>query len=313
MPNEKADQNDVTFEDGTEGSTVGYIKAGQTESPKSDEYPDSPEGDDEGGEFLDDHEDDEFEEEEDSDDEGEEPDESKVDGEALQKMYLTKFRELSKQREKVELMDEIQKNPEKMIPWLAEKLGVEIGAPSKENEGGDDFKIEPPDMSNLQPKQNEDMLDFMNRALATGFQQMMSQLPKAVQTAVSKSLPKQRTEKEPLFSQDQQESGAQKTQKAIEALDKTHEDWPLFEDDMIAALREDPTLIDDPEKLYKAGRKRSGLFGKRKQSKSSRERKRFSSGVRGGGLRKGSRGGRKVVSFNDAWDQALKDTRKRNR
>lgn len=307
----KGDQEDVTMDDGTEGSNVGYLVPGQMESEASEEEPAKKDKVDDDEDLKDEEEEDlDDDDEEESDDEEEEPGELEAQRKSLERDYTTKYRELSKKRGMIQMMEKIQKNPEEMIPWLAEQFGVDLptGVSEEGEKGEGGLKFEVPDVSDIQPGNDELMPAYINRVLAKSMKGIMEQIPKAVAAGMKKGQPKAGKKNVTLPGMEMDEDPVAK---ALKALDKKHEDWPLYEDDMIEVLKKKPELIEDPTKLYEEGKKRSGLFGRGTKRKAAKAKKtqRMSSGMRGSGKRKTQKKG-KIMSFDDAWERAKVDASK---
>ncbi len=307
MGNKYGDSGDLTMDDGTEGSGVGYLTPGQMVSEASEEKLDEDEGDDkdkdssEEGELLDDDEDD-------SDEDDDEPDELEERRKALEKNWTEKYRQLSRKSGMIRMMERVQENPEEGIPWLAEQFGIDIldlvPDSKKDVRNDEDFKL--PDLSGIQPGKDEMMPDFMKRLVSESIGQVAKQLPSMIKSSAPKPERRSRSSnrKEPFGERDRL------IDDAIAHLDKRHEDWVLYEDDMVGVLKEKPELIEDPSKLYKEAKEKSGLFAKRAASKEKKERRRVSSGMRGTGKRKTSSKG-KVMNMNEAWNRAKQDVSRR--
>lgn len=301
-------QEQVTFTDGTEGSTQGYLTPDQMESVKSEEKPDEEDDQvEEDDQDVDkDEEDDPDVDKTDSKDKTDKPDGLEARTKALEKQYTTKFRELSKKRGMIQMMERIQANPEEMIPWMAEKFGVPMGKKSTEKES-DEVEFDAPNLSGMEPNKDESMPAYINRVFAEGMKGLITQIPKAIASGMKTSMPTQQgTRNAPPGGPLENDP----IEKALKFLDKNHDDWPLYEDDMITVLKEKPELIEDPAALYKEGKQRSGVFEKRAKSKAKKVTKRFSTGMRGTGKRGTSKKG-KIASFNDAWEQAKVDVNRR--
>jgi hypothetical protein len=301
-------QESLDMDDGTEGSTLGYLKPGQLESKESEEHSEEGEAgeeedvdEEEGDEFLDEA------DEEDSEEDEDQPDELEARRKALEKDFTSKYREISKKRGMIQMMERIQANPEEMIPWLAEQFGVPWSGGAAESKD-DGIKLELPDLSGLNPGQDEMMPAYINRVFQQGMKSLMEQLPAAIAKGVGSGTGKPKGRKMPPgFMQESEDPIGD----AIKALDNDHEDWPLYEDDMVAVLKEKPELINKPGELYKEGKKRSGLFAKRAVSKAKKAKtKKFATGMRGSG-KKRTRKSSRVMNFNDAWERAKVDAIRR--
>jgi hypothetical protein len=280
------------------------------ESELPEEKPAKKEVDDDEDLNKDDEDDLDDEDEEESEGDEEEPDELEAQRKSLERDYTTKYRELSKKRGMIQMMEKIQKNPEEMIPWLAEQFGVALpsGSSDEGGKGEGDFKFEVPEASDLQPGQDEAMPAYINRVMAKNMASLFEQLPKVIAGSMKQAQPKT-AKKKVLPGLDMDEDPVSK---ALKALDKEHEDWPLYEDDMIEVLKKKPELIEDPTKLYEEGKKRSGLFGKggKREAAKAKKTERMSSGMRGSGKRKTRKKG-KIMNFDDAWNRAKLDVSKR--
>jgi hypothetical protein len=299
----KGQNEDPISDDGTEGSTTGYMTAGQMKSESVKRNPDTDKGEnkpDDDDEFDDDEEDLEGD-----DDKSEKL--SKREKE-LQKAYTTKFRELSKKRGMIQMMEQIQEDPQNMIPWLAEKLGVKLVKEGTTKEK-DEVKFETPDLSAVQPGENETMPAYINRVFTAGMKGLVDQIPKAI-AAGMKGSSQVAAKREPLFPKE--DKNADSIQDAIKELDEKHDDWPLYEDEMVKVLKDKPSLISDPEKLYAEAKKSSNLFTlTREKSKAKKlENRKFSTGSRGSGKRQTQKKG-KVMNFAESWERAKQDVVRR--
>jgi hypothetical protein len=161
----------------------------------------------------------------------------------------------------------------------------------------------------MEPNKDESMPAYINRVFAEGMKGLMTQIPKAIASGMKSSMPaQQRGRNAPPGGPLQDDP----IEKALKYLNDNYDDWPIYEDDMIAVLKEKPELIDDPKALYKEGKEKSGLLEKRAKSKAKKEKgKQFSTGMRGTGKRSTKSKKGKIMNFNDSWEQAKVDVSKR--
>ncbi|MHC1625553.1 MAG: hypothetical protein ACXQS2_06090 [Methermicoccaceae archaeon] len=297
------EEREEAWSDGSEGSTVGYrLPGNEEESPKFDEEPDkeASEEEDEGGEEVsEEDEDDELGDEEEEDEEALPKVSKELEKERKQllKTYTQKMQELSRVRLKANLVDAIERDPERTLRYLADRFGVSLGEEKKKEEE----EIKFPDLGQVQPKKDEDFATYLQRLMATGF----SSIPDIVRQAVKKEL-------KPMTSGHSETRAAEeRIYGTINYLNSKYKDWGMYEDVMADLVMKHPTLADDPDELYKMAKMLGGA--KRDRSRATKESAKSKKGKmkRGSGKVKVSGPKGKLYSFDEAWERAKHDLKAR--
>lgn len=291
-------------------ATTGYMRYGgeeessqDLEKSDKDEDPNKDIKDDEEGDEKDSKDDDE-EEPEDDEEEGEE-DSSKWSPELqkeykkLQRVFTEKFKDIGAIRLKANLVDAIEKNPAQAIPELARRYGIDLGPrPSSEKKKPKEFKI-----ANLEVHKDEDFPSYMQRTMQTNFEALAEYMKENISAAAPAEKKSFRTEN----SQDSE----RRVRESLTYLDGKYADWGMYEEKMISLLGQHPSYMDDLDSLYRTAKALSG--GSRNlaaNKKNKKRKKKTSSGKRPSGTVVADSKG-KLMSFNEAWSRAKRDTSKK--
>ena len=129
----------------------------------------------------------------------------------MQRAFGRKTEELSGGRDKIRQYDEFMKNPVETMRQLAQQYGYQMVQGQPQDQDGKSKSFE---------NWDEVMVEAERR--------VMEKL-------------------QPVFG----EMRDMKKQNVKQALDSSHPDWKTYEDDMMETLRAHPTLVNDPDLLYR--------------------------------------------------------------
>lgn len=310
---DEAKETEIDF-GGEEGATTGYRRFG--EDYESEEEPTGSEGEPEEETTDEDSEEepkDEDSEGEPGEEEGEEeievdfklPEVSKeLEGERkqMQKLVSDRLKSVGGLRIKAQLVDAIDQNPEQMIPYLAERYGIDLGQPTSSDEGGGEIKYE---TVNIEPKENENLHEYLNRVNEANFNQIFKAIGKLVQQP--KAAPKRAPKR---AAQGGAVGGETALQTAIDHLDKTYPDWGIYEDRMVELVMKHRSLLNDPDELYKLAKGSSANISDASKAKRVAKKKgKGKTSERPGKVVKIRSAKGKIMSVAEAWDRAKQDLR----
>lgn len=298
-----------SLSDGTEGSTVGYLNVGSIEKESSEE---SEQPDEEPGEA----EEEEPEGEEESDEEEEELEDDKEPeskGEMRQADYTRKTQQLALQKRMANLAIAIDRDPAKMIPWLAEHYGIAVAPQAEAPE------VAKPDEGlslDMKVKANEELPDYLARVLGDGFGEILKivkQTGAQAPTGQPPQKPAAQGAKAPWETADDVDIAA-KIQGAMKYLDEAYRDWHAYEDEMVELIEgpKGTMYVNNVDVLYKDAKAKSGVPAVRAAARSKKvagKVKKFTTGARGSGPKAtGAKG--KIMTADEAWDRAVRDVTK---
>lgn len=301
--------------DAEEGTNIGYrmpafevdegseeVSTGGTEKPEEEAQEGEVVSDTEGEQPGED------EGEEPTGEEGEEetylveevPKELEEERKQLHRVYMGRLKELAGVRSKAALIDQINQDPERVLPELARRFGVQLGEQGgQEDKSTGAPKFEP--KVNQQPGPDESMAAYIQRLIS----ESISGLPEFIQQSITHATrglqaPQQAGAQRPsgpiTVSQDQ----------VIQYLDANHSDWPMYEKEMVELVTKYPGYAANPADLYKqakanheAGKTASAKVAKKQQGKKgvARAKPRKATSARPKGR----------TTFDEAWDAAKKD------
>ncbi len=187
---------------------------------------------------------------------------------ALQGHLVQLSKDLGEARYKAELVDRLFADPETVLREAGRMFGFEIkpvqamAEPTKPQPKADDFKT--------LPEYVDALIEW--RMTQTGKAPGPAKPPKEVQAAQSQALQAQRSAK---------------VERVISYLGEKFPDWGVYEPEISALARQDPRLLDQPDRLYQTGKaQRLAARGKEKSHRVAEMRKaggeHFATGERGG-------------------------------
>jgi len=300
-PIEPAD--DLEF--GESGATTGFRTFGEEFSKEEEPSPSEGEPEDEGTKDDEGAEEEPGEEEDEGEPGDEEPEEEhglpKVSKELeeernnLLRMVSDKMKGVGALKIKAQLVDAIHENPEETIKMLADRYGIDFGKGEEEpSEISFDFTSQ-----DVAPQKDEELHSYVGRLVQANLLPVVDSIKKLVKGGTPKPAAKGKVPGA---------AGEETMAIALKHLDDNYTDWGLYEDRMVALVTKHPSLMNDPDELYKMAKATSANI--RDVSKQKRvAKKKAKSGERSSKVVKIRTGKGKKMGFNEAWERAKTDLR----
>lgn len=288
------------------GATAGYKFFGGVE--EEEEKPKPKDEDEDDFEELDDEDKDEDDDDDDSDDDEDKDDEEKPKlSKKAQKQLADKLKGIGALRMKAQLADMIEQDPEATIKALADQYGIDIGG--RKGKDDDDFKLELKDIPTLAVEKDEEMPAYISRLMKAGMANMLEPIAKLIDHKLGEDSKKAKTPPKPPSGK-----GVTKAQvkEFFSYLDEEYDDWGLYEEQMVKLYNKHPSYAFDPDGLYETAKALTIKKAKKPTGEKGGEKKRVTTGSRPTGKRKTSKKGQKL-SFQEAWDAAKNDVRRKGR
>lgn len=287
--------------DAEEGQDVGYRTFGGEAEEVSTQKPEQPgEEVQEDEEVSDEVEDEEPEDVEEEEDEEEflvdVPKELEEDRANLHRVYMTKLKELAGVRSQAALVEQLNRDPQRVIMNLAQRYGVQLQQPQQQQQAKETPKFEP---KVSEPREGENQAQYIQRLITESLGSLPDFIQQTITSAIQGNAAQQQTPT-PVQQQEDVVKGV------ISYLDDKYTDWPMYEKEMVELVTKYPAYASNPDDLYNQA-KRNHQASSTKATKVASKQKGRKSVARAKTKVKTKAKPKGRTTFDQAWDAAKAD------